>query len=61
MNCDKLKEKIKSLHRYDIVGEYDHYMQQCDMGDYYEVDDIEELINQLEWDEINKDDGVVVT
>ena len=41
----ELSEELYVVETYDLVGDYDHYMDKCGKdGDYYLVKDIEKLL-----------------
>lgn len=39
-----LLDKLNTINRYDLVGEYELYMKKRDTGEYVEIDDVIDLI-----------------
>ena len=56
IDIEEIEEKINALQEYDIVGDYDLTIVQCEGGDYYRVEDVKDIINSLksELDELWK-------
>ena len=47
LDSDKLIKEINKLQKYDLFGDYDHYMAKTDYGEYLQFDDVEEMIKGL--------------
>ena len=47
LDSNEIIKELEELHRYDLVGEYDLYMDRQAFGDYFKVDDIVDLIKKL--------------
>lgn len=43
----ELMNRINELQKYDLFGDYDHYIDKSAYGEYLMVDDVEDMIKDM--------------
>ena len=47
LNSDEIIKELNKLQKYDLFGDYDHYIDKAVEGEYLQFDDVEDMIKDM--------------